>query len=158
MFLILILSLFLVTIDQILKIFISNKLLLNESKTIIDNFFDITNVHNYGAAWSILNNKSFFLIIIGLIALVIIYIYFIRNKKLKKLDIILISMLVSGIVGNMVDRIRFGYVIDYLDFNIFGYDYPVFNLADILIVVAMIIMILKSLKEEHDAKIQSRIK
>ena len=67
-------------------------------------------------------------------------------------------MLISGIIGNMVDRIRFGYVIDYLDFNIFGYDYPVFNLADSLIVVAMILMLIKSLKEEHNAKIQSRNK
>ncbi len=153
-----ILSIFLIATDQLIKIFISNKLLLNESKTIIKGFFDITNVHNYGAAWSILNNQSILLVVIGIIALVIIYFYFIRNKKLNKIDIILISMLISGIIGNMIDRIRFGYVIDYLDFNIFGYDYPVFNLADSLIVVAMILMLIKSLKEEHNAKIQSRNK
>lgn len=154
----LILSLFFIICDQFIKIFISNKLILNESKTIIGNFFNITNVHNYGAAWSILNNQSLLLIGIGLVALGVIYFTFIKDKKLKKLDSILISMLVSGIIGNMIDRIRFGYVIDYLDFKIFGYDYPVFNLADMLIVIAMILLIIKSLKEEHDAKLQSRIK
>lgn len=154
----LILSLFFIICDQFIKIFISNKLILNESKTIIGNFFNITNVHNYGAAWSILNNQSLLLIGIGLVALGVIYFTFIKDKKLKKLDSILISMLVSGIIGNMIDRIRFGYVIDYLDFKIFGYDYPVFNLADMLIVIAMILLIIKSSKEEHDAKLQSRIK
>ena len=158
MFIISILSIILIGFDQIIKIIISNKLSLNESKTIISNFFNITNAHNYGAAWSILNNKSIFLIIIGIVALTIIYLYFIKNKKINKIDSILISMLIAGIIGNMIDRIRLGYVIDYLDFYIFGYDYPVFNLADILIVVSMILMTIKSIKEEHNAKVQSQNK
>lgn len=158
MFIISILSIVLIIFDQLIKIFISNKLPLNASKEIIANFFSITNAHNYGAAWSILNNQSVFLVIIAIISLVIIYICFIKGKNLSKLDKVLISMLIAGIVGNMIDRIRLGYVIDYLDFNIFGYDYPVFNLADTLIVVSMIILVIKSLKEEHDAKVQSRNK
>lgn len=152
MILIIIFSLILTLSDQIIKILIDNKLNLNESIDIIPNFFDITKAYNNGAAWSILSNKQFLLIGIGIAALVIIYIYFIRNKALKRIDIIALSMLIAGIVGNLIDRIRLGYVIDYLDFTIFNYDYPVFNLADTLIVVSMIILILKSIKEEKDAK------
>ena len=96
------------------------------------------------------------MIIIGIVALILIYFFFIKGKKLKKFDSVLISMLIAGIIGNMIDRIRLGYVIDYLDFYIFGYDYPVFNLADILIVTSIILIAIRSLKEEHNAKIQSR--
>ena len=145
---ILILTLIFTSLDQALKIIIDNHLMLGESVKIIPNFFNITIAHNTGAAWSILNNKSIFLILIGIIALIIVYFCFIKNKNLKKLDIILISMLISGILGNLIDRIRLGYVIDYLDFNLFGYDYPIFNLADILIVLSIIILVIKSIKEE----------
>ena len=145
---ILILTLIFTSLDQALKIIIDNHLMLGESVRIIPNFFNITIAHNTGAAWSILNNKSIFLILIGIIALIIVYFCFIKNKNLKKLDIILISMLISGILGNLIDRIRLGYVIDYLDFNLFGYDYPIFNLADILIVLSIIILVIKSIKEE----------
>ena len=156
MILIIIFSLILTAFDQIIKILIDIKLNIDESINIIPNFFDITKAYNYGAAWSILNNKQFLLIGIGIVALVIIYIYFIRNKTLKKIDIIALSMLIAGILGNLIDRIRLGYVIDYLDFQIFKYDYPVFNMADTLIVVSMIILILKSIKEEKDAKNNSK--
>ena len=155
MVIILVLTLLLTSLDQILKLVINNQFDLNKSIEIIPNFFNLTHVHNYGAAWSILNNKSFFLVLVALAALVMIYFYFIKGKSLKKIDIIFISMLISGIIGNMLDRIRLGYVIDYLDFNIFGYDFPVFNLADTLIVLAIIILIIKTLKEEKNAKIHS---
>lgn len=153
---ILIITIILTSLDQIFKIIIDNNILLGESIKIIPNFFDLTLAHNSGAAWSILKNESLFLVIIGFTALFIVYFCFIRNKKLKKVDIFLIGMLISGIVGNLIDRIRLGYVIDYLDFNIFGYDYPVFNLADIFIVISIIILVVKSLKEEKNAKVQNK--
>ena len=156
MIIVLVLSIVLILIDQILKVLICNKIAVGESVVLIKNFFHITRAHNYGAAWSILNEQSIFLIVIAVIAIVIVYFYFIKDKKLKKSDTILYSMLISGILGNMIDRIRLGYVVDYLDFYIFGYDYPVFNLADILIVISMTILIIKTFKEDHDAKVQSR--
>lgn len=155
MTLILIISLILTFLDQIIKAIVSSKIILTENIEIIPNFFSITHVHNYGAAWSILSNKGFLLILVAVIALIVIYFFLIKNKTLKKIDIVLISMLIAGIIGNMIDRIRFGYVIDYLDFYIFGYDYPVFNLADILIVISIIILMIKTLKEEKNAKVQS---
>ena len=149
-------SIILIILDQGIKILIDTSLILNHSVEVIPNFFAITSAHNYGAAWSIFSNKQYLLIGIGIFALIVIYIYFIRNKKLKKIDIISLSMLIAGIIGNLIDRIRLGYVIDYLDFNIFGYDYPIFNLADTLIVISMIILVLKSYKEEKNAKSDCR--
>lgn len=64
-------------------------------------------------------------------------------------------MLIAGILGNLIDRIIYGYVIDYLDFRIFNYNFPVFNLADTLIVLATIALLIKTYKEEKHGKIQS---
>lgn len=154
MTLITILFLILTIVDQLIKVIITNSLGINESVSIIPAFFNLTNVHNYGAAFSILNNQVCFLVLIGISALILIYFYFIKGKKLKKLDVIFLAMLLAGIVGNILDRIFRGYVIDYLDFTIFGYDYPVFNFADILIVLAMTILVVKTLKEEHHGKVR----
>lgn len=150
-----IIAMILTGVDQIIKMIISNTLVLNESIKVIKEFFYITNVHNYGAAWSILSNQVWLLIIIAVIALIVIYMSFIKDKKLSKLDIVLLSMLIAGIMGNLIDRVIYGYVIDYLDFYIFGYNFPVFNLADTLIVLSAIALFIKSLKEEYNGKIHS---
>lgn len=139
--------------DQLIKVIITNYFSLGESLEIIKDFLYLTNVHNYGAAWSILTNQVFLLIMIAIVALVIIYTSFIKNKNLTKSDTLLLGMLISGILGNLIDRIVYGYVIDYLDFYIFNYNFPVFNLADTLIVISAILLFIKSLKEEKNGKI-----
>lgn len=133
-------SLLLVVIDQIVKILIISKMTLLESITIISNFFNITYVRNTGAAWSILSDNSLLLIIISIFALVLLYYYLIKNKELSRIDIISYSMLTGGIIGNLIDRVVHGYVIDYLDFKIFNYNFPIFNIADTLIVISVIVI------------------
>ncbi len=133
-------SLLLVVIDQIVKILIISKMTLLESITIISNFFNITYVRNTGAAWSILSDNSLLLIIISIFALVLLYYYLIKNKELSRIDIISYSMLTGGIIGNLIDRVAHGYVIDYLDFKIFNYNFPIFNIADTLIVISVIVI------------------
>ena len=64
----------------------------------------------------------------------------IKGKELKKIDIVSYSMLLGGIIGNLIDRVVHGYVIDYLDFKIFNYNFPIFNIADTLIVISIIII------------------
>ncbi|MBQ4633820.1 MAG: signal peptidase II [Bacilli bacterium] len=142
-------------LDQMIKVLISSLFALGTSKEIINNFFYLTYVQNDGAAWSLFSNQTLMLILIAVIALVIIYNQFIKNKQLNKIDIILLSMLIAGILGNLIDRIIYGYVIDYLDFRIFNYNFPVFNLADTLIVLATIALLIKTYKEEKHGKIQS---
>lgn len=127
-------------LDQIVKILVINNMNLFDSINIIDNFFKITYVRNTGAAWSILSGNTILLIFISLIALVAIYLYFIKNKQLNKLENISYGLLIGGILGNLVDRIIHGYVIDYLDFKIINYDFPIFNIADICIVISIILI------------------
>ena len=135
-----------IIIDRILKIVFSNIGSIN----VIGNFFKITLLHNYGAAWSILNGYRLFLIVITILELFIIYIIFIKNKKLNTKESIVLGTLTGGILGNLIDRLIYGYVIDYLDFNIFGYNFPVFNFADTAIVISIIMIIFLIYKGDLD--------
>ncbi len=131
-----------IILDQLIKILLS---IYNvDSINIINNFFKITLMHNYGAAWSMLNGYRLFLIVVSILELFLIYNIFIKNQKIK--NGIILGMLIGGIIGNLIDRIIYGYVIDYLDFNIFGYNYPVFNLADSMIVISIILLIISIYK------------
>lgn len=136
-----------ILIDQIIKIIITTNLKFTESINVIKNFFRITYLRNNGAAFSILSGNRIFLILITLIALLIIYIFLIKNKNINKIETICYGTLIGGIIGNLIDRVRLGYVIDYLDFNIINYNYPVFNFADICIVVSTILLLIISIKE-----------
>ena len=135
-------SLIFIIVDVVIKIIVSRYITLYDSIVLIPNFFAITYVRNTGAAFSVLENNRILFIVIGLVALYLIYRYLIRDKSLNKLSIISYSMLLGGIIGNMIDRIVYGYVIDYLSFNIFRYNFPVFNLADTFIVVSVILIII----------------
>lgn len=139
-------SIFLV-IDIIVKLFVKNKLALQQSIKIIDNFFYITYVKNTGAAWSILSGEQTFLIIFSLVVIIAILIYLYKKKIYTKLEIIGYGLLISGAIGNLIDRIVYGYVIDYLNFYIFNYDFPVFNIADSCIVIGIMLLFISSWRE-----------
>ena len=133
--------------DQISKIFISSYLKLNESIIVIKNVFKITSNHNYGAAWGILTHNTSLLIILSIIAIFIILRYMNSFKKNIRNNIAF-SIILAGIAGNLADRVCLGYVRDFLDFRIFGYDFPIFNLADTFIVIGVILLIIAILKGE----------
>lgn len=146
-----------ILIDQVLKIIIDSRMILNTSEEIISGFFNISYVQNYGAAWSMLNGNRVFLILVAIFSLGLFYTYFIKNKELTNLEMISYGILVGGIMGNLLDRIIYGYVIDYLDFRIFTYDFPVFNFADICIVISVGLIIIKMFIEgDKNAKIYSK--
>ena len=148
-----IVSLITIILDQIVKLLISSNMVVNQSINVINNFFSITFAKNIGAAWSILSGSRILLILISIFVLCMIYFVFIKNNKLKKIEEIIYGLLIGGIIGNLIDRIIYGYVIDYLDFNILGYNYPIFNIADICIVISIISLIIKNSKgEKHDNK------
>ena len=137
-----ILSFILIIIDVIIKVIVDKCMNIYDTIKIIPNFFNIMYVRNTGAAFSIMENSRVLFIVIGIIAIYLIWRFFIKDKQLNNYYIVIYSMLISGIIGNMIDRILYGYVIDYLSFNIFGYSFPVFNLADTFIVVSIIMLII----------------
>ena len=143
-----ILSVLFVIIDQFIKIFISSKMILNQSFILIKKLLSINLVHNTGAAFSILSGSRILLILIGILALVGVSLYIKRSDYLSDISILTYSLLIGGILGNLIDRIVYGYVIDYISFNIFGYNFPVFNIADICIVISIILIIVSIIRED----------
>ena len=118
-----ILLIFVITLflDQLTKSLVQAFIKLEYSLEIIKNFFSLTYVNNYGAAWSILSNKNTFLIIISIVSLVIIYRFmYVFNKN--KRNNVAFGLLFGGISGNLIDRTLLGYVRDFLDFKIFNYN------------------------------------
>ncbi|MBS3149810.1 signal peptidase II [Candidatus Woesearchaeota archaeon] len=115
----------LIVLDQLTKLYFKNK-----------NFFIFNYTENTGAAFSILKNQINLLIIISIIVALIIIYYLIKSKQ-KRLELSLIFIL-SGTLGNLIDRISFKYVRDFIDLKI----WPIFNLADIYNVLGFIILII----------------
>lgn len=135
--------------DQLSKCFLECILYFNQSICVIPSFFSITYVRNEGAAWSILAGRQIFLILISLLALFILYYYFVKEKQLKRIEQCSYGLLFGGIFGNLLDRIVRGYVVDFFDFTIIGYHFPVFNIADICIVIGVLFVIISLWKEEQ---------
>lgn len=134
------LAVFLVLIDQVVKLLVTSNMKVYESIPIFKNFFNITYARNNGAAFSILQNKTYLLLILAFLVIGFIMWYINKQEHLKKIEAISLGLLLGGVIGNFIDRLLFGIVIDYLDFKIFGYDYPIFNLADSFIVIGVFIM------------------
>lgn len=134
-------------VDQIIKIFLSSKMIVNQSFILIKNFLSITLVHNKGAAFSILTGSRFLLIIIALLVLAVLVIYIKKQDVIDYIDAFAYSLLIGGTLGNLMDRIVHGYVIDYISLGFGEFYFPIFNFADICIVGAVIIMLIKMVKE-----------
>lgn len=152
------LSFLVVAIDQVAKIYIHTSFELGDTVSVINNFFNITYVRNMGAAFGIFSDSQetfrhvFFLSIpVVAVAVIIFFIYGLPEDELAQ--IISLSLISGGAIGNYIDRIRYGYVIDFLDVHIKNiYSWPVFNIADSAIVVGVsvlsILMVLEYFEEK----------
>lgn len=145
-----IISIILLCIDQISKLLVVNLLTKTDSITIIKNFFYLTYINNDGAAFSILVGKRIFLILIAVLVIVMLIRYIKKNNIRNKLELVSISLIIGGSLGNLMDRVVRGYVIDFLDFKIFNYNFPIFNLADTFIVIGVFLLLLKEIRKENN--------
>ncbi len=123
------------SLDQISKFLISAKLQLNQTFPLIKGVLGLTLIHNRGAAFGILRNQLFLFIITTITAIVLIY-FGIKKNRHNKYQVVCLSFILAGALGNLIDRLRFGYVIDFLNF----YIWPVFNIADSAITVGAILL------------------
>lgn len=142
-----ILSAIVLLLDQISKGIIEAYIKFGESVKVIRDFFYITNVHNTGAAWGIFNDKIPLLVVLTIFALALIYKYLNTFKKNPR-NVVAFSILIGGILGNLIDRVFIGHVRDFLDFYINGYNFPVLNLSDICIVIGTCLLIIAIIKGE----------
>ncbi len=139
-----------IALDQWTKSLIHAKFQWGESITLLDSIFALTYVRNMGAAFGMLNRapsyfRDPFFIIVPLLAMVIILFVFARLSKDQNLTAVALTLVFGGAVGNLIDRLRFGYVIDFLDFHWKEvYHWPAFNVADSCIVVGVSVLFLLS--------------
>lgn len=134
-------------IDQFIKFFIRSKMSIMDEITIIPHFFSIYYIENQGAAFSILSDQTLFLVFIGLGCLFLLDRYISQNLFSKK-QIIFMGMVMGGMLGNLIDRILYHGVVDYLSFQFFNYSFPVFNFADICITIGIILFLISYFWEE----------
>lgn len=133
-------------LDLVTKTIANSQLVEFERKEIVSNFFHFTLCYNTGGAWSIFSGNVAFLIVVSLFALAAVIYTMVKSKSnFYKFSS---AMFLGGLVGNLYDRIVYGKVIDFLDFIIFGYDFPVFNIADCFICVGIGLMLVALIKEE----------
>lgn len=122
-------------IDQLSKYYISQTLAYMESVPVIPGIFDLTYIHNYGAAFGIFQNGRPFLIVMTVVALGLFF-YFYPQFPKDWLTRLASGLALGGTLGNFSDRLRLGYVVDFFDFKI----WPIFNIADSAVVVGMILL------------------
>ena len=133
-------------LDQGTKIWIDAAMRLNESIPVIDDYFSITSVRNYGAAWSILSGHGWFLLLIAAAVTALCIVFFRYLTSGWKERYFAIFLVLAGVAGNSIDRIWRGAVVDFLDFHYRSvWHYPVFNVADISICVGLGLYILSDL-------------
>lgn len=126
------------SLDLITKFFATQNLLLNHPSPVVKGFFYLTLIHNRGAAFGILKNQTALFIFTSLFAVLLIYSSLKKNKTYKKLTLASVSLafILGGALGNLIDRLFLGYVVDFLDFRI----WPVFNLADSSITIGAVLL------------------
>lgn len=146
----------LILIDQGIKLLVL-KTVVNNPVIIINNFLKFIYVKNTGAAFGFLGNNTNFLVI-----LTVILLYYLINEIRRNIDskvsILSLSLIISGAIGNLIDRIFRGYVIDYISFTLFKREMAVFNLADTFITIGVILLMYIIVKDGRSEKVSNRRK
>ena len=128
----------LVIFDQVTKLLVAGNMALHESIPVIPKLFSITYIHNYGAAWGLFSEHRWVFLIITAAAIIVMPIILYRYRKLHFLFGFSLSMILAGAIGNMIDRVFLGYVVDFIEATFI--DFPIFNVADICVTVGAFLM------------------
>jgi signal peptidase II len=150
------LAFLLIALDHITKLFVYNNLEMGISIK-INSFLSFTQVHNYGAAFSFLANENgwqqYFLVAVSLVASLAIIVWIIKTNKQQILKLLALRFILGGAVGNLIDRVILGFVIDFIDLHYQNFYWPVFNVADIAITLGVILLIIANFK--YDKKVSN---
>lgn len=151
----LIIGLLVIFIDQISKFAIDNSFLLGETLPLIKNFLYVTKVYNTGASWSMFSGLINMLIVISLAAF-ICFIYYEDMFKINFRNILAFGLIYGGLFGNLIDRIDRGAVVDFIHIKSGSFDFPIFNFADMALVIGFILLIIALWKGEDKYGVKSR--
>ncbi|HID81774.1 MAG TPA: lipoprotein signal peptidase [Chromatiales bacterium] len=148
------LSVVVIVLDQVSKLYIDQVFTLYQQKPIIDGFFNLTLAYNKGAAFSFLADENGWQrwLFTGLAVIVsgVIFYWLKGLNKHEKITAISLSLILGGAIGNVIDRIAYGHVIDFLDFHYQQYHYPAFNIADSAITIGAALLIFHTLFGKHE--------
>lgn len=149
-----------IIIDQATKIWITYNFDLFQSTVIVPGFLNMTYVTNKGAAFSMLADvdspwRHYFFVSVGGVALLILTVVWFKNRKGNQISNIALGLIVAGAAGNLIDRVRLGAVVDFIDVYLGSRHWPAFNVADSAICVGVVTYLLISYLEER--KIRTKI-
>ncbi len=138
-------ALAIILLDQVSKFAVMNSLRIHDSIPVISGFFNLVHVRNKGMAFGFLNrpdiNYGFYLLVgASFVAIVFLLVWFIKLKETDNLTILALSFILGGAVGNLIDRLRFREVVDFLDVYLGDWHWPAFNVADSAITVGAILL------------------
>ncbi|NQJ21233.1 signal peptidase II [Streptococcus suis] len=138
----------LIVLDQLVKAWTVANIALDTVEPFLPGFMSLAYLRNYGAAWSILQNQQWFFTIVTLVVVTALIWYYIKQIQGNIWTLFSLSLMIAGALGNFIDRIRLGYVVDmfHLDFI----NFPVFNVADICLSVGVGILFICIMKEENN--------
>lgn len=138
------LSLVVVLLDQLSKVMVVRQCPIGWQKPVIDGFFNLVHVRNTGAAWGILAEHTWVLGLLSVLAAVLLVVFFRRLSGEQPFLALVLGVIHGGIVGNMLDRLFRGSVVDFLDFEFGGWHWPAFNIADSAISVGVVLVLVVS--------------
>ena len=142
-----------IVLDQVSKWWMVSWLSLYETVAVVP-YFNLTMAHNYGAAFSFLADaggwqKWFFIVLATVVSLVLI-VWIAKLKPTAKLEAVSLSLILGGAIGNVIDRIYYGYVIDFLDVYYGSFHWPAFNIADSAICIGAVLLIIDTVINNDD--------
>ena len=138
----------LLIIDQVLKLLVRSKIELLDEIEVIPSFFSIYHIENTGGAFSLFSGATIVLIVLSVLVLAFLHYFVLTDEAMIKWRIFGLGIVIGGILGNLVDRLLYGAVVDFLSFDLFGYGFPVFNIADIGITVGFVILAIGILRRD----------
>ena len=135
-----------VFLDQATKLYIDSNMELHQSIQVIKNFFQITYIRNSGAAFGILSGfkspwLTLFFVLISVVAIGIIMFYYYKTPENQRLTLVSFALIMSGAIGNFIDRAFYGEVIDFLYFHWYQHYWPAFNVADSCITIGVSLLL-----------------
>ena len=147
-------------VDQWTKHAIQQRVVLYQKVEVVHGFFNLVHVRNTGGAFGILGGEkgglgSLFFVVVSLVAIGSILFLYIRLKEDEKILSLSFSLVLSGAIGNLIDRLRYGEVVDFLDFYLFSFHWPAFNISDSAICLGIGLMALELLTRDRKKNIKS---
>ncbi|MCU7558031.1 signal peptidase II [Macrococcus capreoli] len=151
-----ILAIFFIAMDQLTKYIIVKTMNVGDSVPVIGDILEITSHRNHGAAWGMLQNQMTFFYIITVVVLLAIAFFYYKEAAFNPVMQLGLTLIFAGAIGNFIDRIMRGNVVDFIDTKIINYDFPIFNIADSCLTIGVIVLLYDMLFNQKEEKRNGR--